>query len=221
MLFFAITMVIYLIALLVCYLASMLTSAVFWYVTGVFVGVTAAWILWQAVSRGLYSMLSRLSFCAKLKRYAEKNRYAYTACHHPLRSFFKTYAGADIRLEANGKTLCIKFFPGFIHKKLVHIQDEEHAVLSKKWALFFHKPGYVEGEGRMSEEILHRSRRIDLTFTGENGTPAVILSPACYGATCVCGSRREAVDNDYLYNHRIRFYYQKDFFKCLDRLWEK
>lgn len=218
MFFGIILLVVYLIVLVVCYLTSMLTSAIFWRVSAVFLGIAAAWVLWRAIWDGLRSMLSRLLFCARLKKHAEEHHYRYTTLHHPLRAFFRVYPGADIVLEDGERSFCIKFFPGFIRKKIVHIQDEKHAVLARQWALFFNKPGYMTGEGRMAEEVLHRNGRIDLTFEEDGGTPIVLLSPTCYKMTCVRDNRREVVDNDYLYGGRIRFYCQKGFLKCFERL---
>ncbi len=224
MLFFIVTFCLYLIALVASSILALTSSGIFWEIAAILLGVAGGFVLLRTVWNILYSVLSRLSFCAKLKRYADKNRFSYTQVHHPLRSFFKVYAGEDILLEVGREVIRIKFFPYFIRKHILHIVNEKEAVFSKQWALFFHAKQYYlpSGRGRaLTEEMMQRSKKIDLAFPEENGIPLLLLSPTCYKITCVRGNTREPIDNDYLYGGRIRVYYQKAFFKCFERLLEK
>ena len=224
MLFFIITFCLYLLALLASTWLALATSGVFWEIVAILLWVAGGFILLRTLWNVVYSVLSRLSFCAKLKKYAEKNGFSYTEVRHPLRSFFKVYAGEDILLDTGEKSFRIKFFPYFIRKRIVHIMNEKEAILSKQWALFFvNNRFYVpSGRGRsLTEEMMERKKKIDLSFPEENGTPLLLLSPTCYKITCVRGNTREPIDNDYLYGGRIRIYYQKAFFTCLERLLEE
>ena len=72
---------------------------------------------------------------------------------------------------------------------------------------------------------MKRNKRISLALEdpGSDVPPKVqeqniiLISPTCYRMSCVRGNRREIVDNDYAWVDGSVFWYQKDFFRFLDR----
>lgn len=119
------TFILYLVVLGFISWHAILTHAVIWQLLAIVLATIGAYILFKCMWTWLTSIVSRLFFCAKLKRWAKNNDVECTFLHSPLLSFFKVYPGEDIVLETCQKEYRIKFFPHFIKKSIVHIVNEK------------------------------------------------------------------------------------------------
>lgn len=190
------------------------------------------WIVLFAIGAGICALLlllgvlhlvraaiSRLRFASELRRLTRRAGGECRFLHSPLRSFFFPYAGADIVIANGEKKYAIKFFPRFIRNYTVHIADEKTAYFSKSVALFWQsgtRHTIWLGRGNAVEnEFSFGKRKINLHMD-EEGEHIVLLSPACRKITATVANRAEAVDNGYEWQG-MTFWYQKSFFKFLER----
>lgn len=222
MIFFFLTFLLYLVLLAFAGFRSFLTHGIGWQITTAILAAAGIFVLFKYLWTRLFSILSRLRFCAKLKRWAKENQAEYATVRSPLASFFQVYAGEDIRLKTAKKEYRIKFFPYFVKKSIVHIVNDKEVLLAKQWALFFvaHRYGATAGIGLgrpLPEEMLNHKKSLCLSFGEEAaGEKIVVISPSCYKITCVNGNSKEVIDNDYVWS-AMSFWFQKQFFRLLDR----
>lgn len=221
MIFAFLGITLYLAALTFAGWRAFLTQDAIWQFISVLLAVVGIFILLKCIWTWVSSICSRLRFCAKLKRWAKNNDAEFISAHSPMLSFFKAYKGTDVILKTTEKNYCIKFFPFFTKKSILHVVDENQAVFSKQWALFFTAHRYAAGSagvGRpLQEEMMQRKKKISLIFDETPGEKIVIISPTCYKASCVTDNHAETIDNNYTWNKEITFWYQKSFFKHLEQ----
>ena len=221
MIFAILTFLLYLAVLTFAGWRAFLTQDAIWQFVSVLLAAAGILVLLKCVWTWVFSICSRLRFCAKLKHWAENNDAEYVSVHSPMLSFFKAYEGADIILKTAKKHYCIKFFPFFTKKSILHIIDENGAFFSKQWALFFTAHRYAAGSvgvGRpLQEEMMQHKKRVALIFDEAPGEKIIIISPTCYKASCVVDNHVETIDNNYTWKNEIAFWYQKSFFKFLDQ----
>ena len=222
MFFTVLTFTLYLIALVFTSWYAILTHTLIWQLLAALLAIAGVYILFKCMWTWLTSIISRLRFCAKLKRWAKNNDGECTFLHSPLVSFLKVYPGEDIILKTKEKEYRIKFFPYFTKKSIVHILNEKEAAVSKQWALFFNIHHYAAtsniGVGKpLKEEMLDHNKKICLEFENTGADRVVIISPTCYRVSCVNGNHNDIVDNDYNWKNEILFWYQNSFIAFLHR----
>ncbi len=216
-----IMMVIELVTTAILYWAQAVSHDTFWIVMAALMAVTALYILWRATWTKLSSILARLAFCARLRRYAKKNGFRYERVHSPLRSFRKVYAGEDVRLSRGEEIYRIKFFPYYIKRYTVHLVDAKRAQFAKdldtiargQYAL----GRLLWGPKVLTGRMLERERDVDLTFPEGEGKP-VVLTYTRFKMTCVNKNSRDVVDSGYVWQNGITFWDQATFFRFLERI---
>lgn len=218
MILFIVTLIIYFIVTAVMHWSALLTNEIFWKLLVAFILTYIAVKVITVALQCIFACLSRLSFYKKLKRYAEENGYQFTQLHHPLRAFFKVYAGADIILDGYRRHIPIKFFPHFIRGKIVHIVSRDKVSFSKPWGLVVPRPtARFVHKSALYDELAGYCKKIDLSPSEEGETTVVVISPSCYKMTCVSDNRKDVVDNGYEWGDDLVFWYQKAFFKFLEQ----
>ncbi|MBQ8351411.1 MAG: hypothetical protein IJY20_05155 [Clostridia bacterium] len=226
MILFILSFTLYIIALIFFAWHAFVTQEVFWQILFALLTVSGVFVLCKTTWTFFTSILSRMRFVSTLKRLARKK---YTSVelnilHHPLLSFFKTYPGSDLILKVNEKNYHIKFFPHFIKKSIVHIVDEKTAIFSKQWALVSRHIKFAPNQVLYgqdipvrppSEELMDHQKRILLQFEKDACDKVILISPRCYQMTCVKNNGRDIIDNGYVWNKDITFWYQKAFLNRL------
>lgn len=184
--------------------------------------VTALYILYRATWTTVSSIAARLSFCAKLRRYARRSGFNYERLHSPLAPFRKIYAGEDIRLSRGEKIYRIKFFPYYTKRYAVHLFDRKRAQFSKdldviaKGKYLFTR--LLWGPKILHADILEHERPIDLTFPEGKGKP-VVLTYTRFKMTCVNKNNRDVIDSGYEWQDGdVTFWDQNVFFRYLERI---
>lgn len=220
MILFILSFTLYLIALIFFAWHAFVTQEVFWQILFALLTVSGAFAFVKSTWTQLSSIFSRLCFVARLKRLARKE-YAsveLNILHSPLLSFFKTYPGSDLILKVNEKNYHIKFFPHFIKKHIVHIVDEKTAIFSKMWAVFSPDRKYAPNSvvtQPPAEELMERKKNICLRFEEDAYDKIILISPRCYRISCTKSNGKDIIDNGYVWNKDITFWYQKSFLKQL------
>lgn len=216
-----IMMVVEIATTVILYWAQAVSHDTFWIVMAVLMAITALYILYRATWTKLSSVLARLAFCARLRRYAKKHGFRYERVHSPLRSFRKVYAGEDIRLSRGGEIYRIKFFPYFTKRYGVHLLDQKRAQFSKdldtiargQYAL----GRLLWGPKVLTARMLEMDRDVDLSFPEGEGKP-VVLTYTRFKMTCVNRNSRDAIDSGYVWQDGITFWDQVAFFRFLERI---
>lgn len=181
-------------------------------------------ILASGLLSGVSAMISRLSFCRRLKRIAESNGYTYTAVRHPIVPFFCSKTGEDIILTRRERVVRLKLFPGFTSRWFLHLQTDGTVFFFKKMGMV---GGNIKGgalgvpvsggNGRvLSRNVIKFKKKADLSFTKDIGECIVIISPKCIDMTCVSGNTCQVVGSGQPFG-KCRLYFQKDFLNYFER----
>ena len=107
----------------------------------VFIVAVYAW-------RAIRSIKKRHRFSKLISEACEENGGKYEELSNIYLSLFFNRPGYDIRVTHKDTVYRIKFYPGFISKRMIHVENakESHAPLFKWWAVFRMKGGHVAGK---------------------------------------------------------------------------
>lgn len=146
----------------------------------------------------IVSVLSRLSFVSKLRKWTKGNGYIYERCNSSLKSLFFSYSGADILLISEEKSFNLKFFPYLLKFRKVLIGTDNKVLLS----------GY-------------KKRRLDLSFERDIGENIIILAPSAHTMHFADKNGYVIVDNGVVYKNGAAFYDADGFFRSVDNIFQK
>ncbi len=97
-------------------------------------------LLWSAIAvfafwlvRRLICVSARTRFIKTLSHAAKESGAKFRTLGSPALSVFLPVEGYDVELEYNSVTYRIKFFPGYIRGKAIHMYDINNARVMGKW----------------------------------------------------------------------------------------
>ena len=127
------------------------------------------WVLififvWWLIRR-LICVNARLKLMKAVKKAAKANGAVYRAIGIPILSVFIPTAGYDIELEYGGTTYRIKFFPGAIRGKAVHMYDINNAYVMAKWMFY----RFEDGKWTLGKKV-----KIKMDNTVEDGVMNIL-----------------------------------------------
>jgi hypothetical protein len=93
------------------------------------------------------SIKKRYNFSKTVKAACEENGGTYEELNNIYLSLLFNRSGYDIKVTHNDTVYRIKFYPGFISKRIIHVDNakESHAPLFKWWGVLRMKGGHVAG----------------------------------------------------------------------------
>lgn len=97
------------------------------------------------------SVKCRRNFAKKISLACEENGGEYEELGNIYSSLFFNRPGYDIKITHGGVTYKIKFYPGFVSGRMIHVSSakESNAPLFRWWAIFRMKSGHVAGRKKI------------------------------------------------------------------------
>lgn len=134
-----------------------------------FIAILIGWRIFR-------SFRCRYRFSKLLSEACEENGAKYEVLSNIYLSLFLNRPGYDVSVTHNGILYRIKFYPGFISKRMIHVHSakESNAPLLKWWAVMRMKAGHVVG----------RRKKLDYdTEVLPNTVNILLFSPDPYAVT--------------------------------------
>lgn len=144
----------------------------------------------------LYFFTARITFCFKLRHICRRAKYKCRFKRFWLTSFFRSYEGMDI--EIGKRDYVIKFFPGNVNHKGIHLRDLSHVEIIK----YFVEPRVRSRTAMMNygtnpaNRVEVSRKKKEVTIAPERGGETILLfSPSPYAITVLHGNKIDPAGN--------------------------
>lgn len=198
-------------------------AGIMWYHTLIIVFCI---LLLPFVERYLRAMYRRLRFSHQLKRACRKSHFSSQYRHHSLLSLFFPYKGTDILITAGERQFAVKFFPGNVLRRLVHLRNLTASETSKFYVLpivvmdpfrFAIHNKLAKGNYFINQmEYGKRAQNFPLSFE-EGYEPILLFSPSPMRLTGLSGNTAKPLGSGELYEG-VTLYEDDAWVRFLSRL---